>query len=92
MNKRRVTDFFQPIQKSVNEVKDDEPRKENTNSTFIQQQSNSQQTTELLLDKPFHPTKDFIFPKTKIGNRDRACQHQWFENFPWLHYDERYRL
>ena len=42
MNKRRVTDFFQPIQKSVNEVKDDEPRKENTNSTVIQQQSNSQ--------------------------------------------------
>ena len=35
----------------------------------------------------FRPDKSFKFPKTTIGNRDRGCQHQWFEDFKWLHYD-----
>ena len=24
-----------------------------------------------------------------IGNRERPCQHQWFDEFKWLHYDIR---
>ena len=35
----------------------------------------------------FHPDKSFKFPKTTIRNRNRRCQHQWFEDFKWLHYD-----
>ena len=35
----------------------------------------------------FRPDKSFKFPKTTIGNRNRRCQHQWFEDFKWLHYD-----
>ena len=35
----------------------------------------------------FRPDKWLKFPKTTIGNRDRRCQHQWFEDFNWLHYD-----
>ena len=34
-----------------------------------------------------HPKKCFVFPKTKSGKRERSCQHIWFENFRWLHYD-----
>ena len=37
----------------------------------------------------FRPEKSFEFPKSKFGNRDRRCQHQWFQDFKWLHYDVR---
>ena len=31
----------------------------------------------LLPEKPYHPPKDFIFPKTKIGSRNCSCgQHK----------------
>ena len=36
---------------------------------------------------PYRPSKSFIFPKTKVWERNRSCQHQWFEQIPWLHYD-----
>ena len=29
----------------------------------------------------------FQFPKSTIRKRERCCQHQWFEDFKWLHYD-----
>ena len=42
----------------------------------------------LLPEKPYHPPKEFIFPKTKIGSRNRSCgQHKWFNDYLWLHYD-----
>ena len=42
----------------------------------------------LLPEKPYHPPKEFIFPKTKIGSRNRSCgQHKWFNDYPCLHYD-----
>ena len=42
----------------------------------------------LLPEKPYHLPKEFIFPKTKIGSRNRSCgQHKWFNDYPWLHYD-----
>ena len=37
----------------------------------------------------YRPPKSFIFPKTTFGNRERRCQHQWFEDYNWLHYDEK---
>ena len=38
----------------------------------------------LLPEKPYHPSKEFIFPKTKIGSRNRSCgQHKWFNDYPW---------
>ena len=36
--------------------------------------------------KPYHPLKNFLFPKTRFGSRNRSCQHSWFDNYPWLHY------
>ena len=36
---------------------------------------------------PYRPSKSFAFPKTKVGERNRSCQHIWFEQFPWLRYD-----
>ena len=37
----------------------------------------------------YRPPKSYAFPKTTIGNRERPCQCQWFEDYKWLHYDER---
>ena len=39
-----------------------------------------------LPEKPYHPSKQFVFPKTKL-TRNRSCQYNWFDNYPWLHYD-----
>ena len=37
----------------------------------------------------YRPPKSYAFPKTALGNRERPCQYQWFEDNKWLHYDER---
>lgn len=40
-------------------------------------------------DKPYQPT-DFKFPKRKFaGSNDRAFKSDWFNEFKWLHYDEK---
>ena len=42
----------------------------------------------------YHHDKKIQFPKSTIGKRERCCccQHQWFEDFKWLHYDIKKRL
>ena len=37
----------------------------------------------------YRPPKSCGFPKTRIGNRERPCQYQWFKYYKWLPYDER---
>ena len=37
----------------------------------------------------YRPKNDLKFPKRIIGNRERPCQHQWFDEFKSLHYDVR---
>ena len=37
----------------------------------------------------YRPLKSYAFPKTAIGNQERPCQYQWFEDYKWLHYNER---
>ena len=41
------------------------------------------------LNFAFHPPNSFVFPKRKVGKQLRACQHKWFIDFPWLHYDQK---
>ena len=45
-------------------------------------------TRSPLTEKPFHPKKDFKFPKTKFASRERSCQSTWFESYEWLHYNQ----
>ena len=45
------------------------------------------QSTSVVIEIPHRPSKAFVFPKTKIGERTHSYQHTWFERFPWLHYD-----
>ena len=39
-------------------------------------------------NSPHHPTRNYEFKKTKIGEQYRSCKIEWFDKFPWLHYDE----
>ena len=34
----------------------------------------------------FHPPKTYVFPKTKIGSRERSFHVHWCEDYPWLLY------
>ena len=41
-----------------------------------------------LLEKPYYPSKNFVFPKTKFGSRNpRSFQDNLFDNYSWLHHD-----
>ena len=70
--------FFKKPANTVNNGADD------INSENVSSASNCCSLSE----KPYHPSKDFEFSKTKFGSRNpRSCQHNWFDNYPWLHYD-----
>ena len=86
---KRVTDFFKR--------KEPESRKEvNSNLQTVEQTKqpklNDKQEEEIVINdgEIFQPPRNYKFPKTKIGTRDRSCQQHLFDDFPWLHYDERY--
>ena len=45
----------------------------------------------ILPNNPFHPPQQYSFPKRAFGKtKPVMChtQHQWFKNWPFLHYDE----
>lgn len=41
----------------------------------------------MAMKEAFHPTRTFVFPRRKFGARERSCQWQWFQDYPFLHYD-----
>ena len=44
-----------------------------------------------LPDEPHHPGRNFIFPKKSFGKSKPvlcSAQSQWFDTWPFLHYDE----
>ena len=44
-----------------------------------------------LPDKPHHPGRSFSFPKRSFGKAKPvlcSAQSQWFDTWPFLHYDE----
>ena len=86
MSQKKLTDF---MKKTTNNDKS----KSSSNAQKIQPNETTKATTVEQLtieeDKPFHPPKDFCFPKQKFGERQRSCQANWFKHFEWLHYDIR---
>ena len=42
---------------------------------------------EIHITEPFQPT-NFNFPKKTFGKQNRSFQLKWFNDFPWLHYNE----
>ena len=56
----------------------------NSNNSVTSKASNTSTAAEFV---QFIPDKQFKFPWTDYGERSRRCQHNWFEDFNWLHYD-----
>ena len=42
---------------------------------------------DIELGTPFHPPTNFRFPTKTYGSRNRCCQHSWFTECSFLHYD-----
>ena len=49
----------------------------------------SRSVDEMPITSQFRPSVSFQFPKKKIGKYVRSCRSQWFEDFPWPHYEEK---
>ena len=85
MADKKITDIFSLVPKQNNKSSSVDP------AIPSPSQSLSEAATPLdnssIKELPYRPPKAFIFPKTKVGDRSRSCQHQWFEKFAWLHYD-----
>ena len=86
-----MTDFSKPkVSKSYEEVN------ANLQNANVEQENdphlNEKQNEDFVLKQGelFYLPKQYVFPKTKIENRNRSCQQHWFKVFPWLRYDERY--
>ena len=85
---RKITDIFKVAQKKDKSSSDVSSVSTTSTSTAEPEEVPSSSAASTVL--PYRPPKSFTFPKTKIGDRSRSCQHQWFDEFPWLHYDTRY--
>ena len=80
--------------KNVNTVNTDTLQSVN-NETTADGATNSENTiniphlefTPASSTSQYRPQDSFQFPKRLIGNRERRCQHQWFKEFKWLHYN-----
>ena len=40
------------------------------------------------IDDKAHQPKSLVFPKHKFGIKERCFQREWFNKWPWLHYNE----
>ena len=90
MSCKRVTQFFKPTLSKTNEEVNTNPKNVEEENDSPLNKKQDEETDVLKEGEPFHPPKAYVFPKTRIGDRDRSCQQHWFNDFPWLHYDERY--
>lgn len=88
---KSITQFFKTNQKQYNCEKQQTSTatSHTTRPTTHTTQPTTAQTDGIKITELFHPPADYIFPKTKSGDKLRSCQPQWFEKFPWLHYDEK---
>ena len=89
---KSILSFFKKPLSTVNNGADDVVNIPESSCTVVNSDVNSENVFSTsnccsLPEKSYHPSKDFVFPKTKFGSRNRPCQHNWFDNYPWLHYD-----
>ena len=81
MSSRSIVSFFKkPVNIVSNEAYDVGNIAESS-CTVINSDLNSENVSSIsncfaLPEKPYHTSKDFVFPKTKFGSRNpRSCQH-----------------
>ena len=81
--------FLSYFKKPVNSVNNSEVNDVNTNEGSSVNIVNSSTACDIdfVSKQPYHPVKDFSFPKTKFGSGSRFCQHNWFDTHSWFHHD-----
>ena len=52
-----------------------------------QEQKQEQENNEIVIAEKYYPSENFALPKSVVGKQQRSCQHHWFKEFTWLHYD-----
>ena len=93
MPSRSILSFFKKLVNTVNNGADDVVNIPESSCTVVNSDVNSEYVLSAsnscsLPERPYHPSKDFAFPKSKLGSRNpRSCKHNWFDNYPWIHYD-----
>ena len=89
MSSRSILSFFK---KPVNNSADDVINIPESSCIIVNSDVNSENVSSasnyfLLPEKLYHPSKDFAFPNTQFETQSpRSCQHNWFDNYPWLYY------
>jgi len=83
---KSIQSFFKKTNSvnTVNSAKDQEPVVDSENVKSVNS-VNKNIDIETVIQ--FRPDKDYEFPRSTFGKRERRCQHQWFQDFSWLHYD-----
>ena len=82
--------FKKPVN-TVNNSADDVVNIPESSCTVVNSDVNSEDVSSAsnccsLPEKPYHSSNDFVFLETKFRSRNpRSCQHNWFDNYPWLH-------
>ena len=82
--------FLSYFKKPVNSVNSSDVNDVNTKEgSCVSSVNNSSSACNIdfVPKQPYHPPKDFTFPKTKFGSCNGSCQHNWFDTYQWLHYD-----
>ena len=74
MSSKKLTDFFSKTTSS-------------SPSEIQREQKQEQENNEIVIAEKYHAPENFAFPKSVVGKQQRSCQHHWFKNFTWLHYD-----
>ena len=86
MSSKSILSFFKKPVNTVNNGADDVVNIPESSCTVVVVNSdvNSENVSSAsnccsLPEKPYHPSKDFVFSKTKFGSRNRPCQHDWLD-------------
>ena len=88
MSSRSVLSFFKKSVNTVNNGADVVVNISDSSWTFVNNDVNSENISSAsnfcsLPEKPCHPSKDFVFLKTKFVSRNpRSCQHDRVDNYP----------
>ena len=97
-NPESSTSVVPPVNEPTPENQQNEPETPQSESTIpIDGDNAPTQTFETkrqieshetdVIQPKFHPPKTYVFPKTKIGSRERPFHAHWCEDYPWLHYN-----
>ena len=90
MSSRSILWFFKKPVNTVNNGVDDVVNTPESSFTVANNDVISENVPSVsnCFSLPEKPLKYFVFPKTNFGSRNLCfCQHNWFDNYPWLHYE-----